>query len=171
MPNLAAKKTKPKKEPKKVLVEKEQLSRVNRNITCNYCETEKILNPDQYQARYDIYGDEETLKSEFMCKNCEMEMKRNPIAFWTIHGEIFHTLSKNIKNIFDSFKNSNKGPTDVLNLQNFTTKHLFENSIHQFEFVIKEGLPISLKIKQMPFVGTVTLNVYEQRKNRIVIGG
>ncbi len=49
LPDLSkSKKTKFTQFPKTVLVEKQELSKVNRTVVCIYCENEKVLNPNQY---------------------------------------------------------------------------------------------------------------------------
>ena len=55
---------KPKKESKKILDTKERLTRVNREVTCAYCDELKILNPDHYQLLYDIHGSDEKISAE-----------------------------------------------------------------------------------------------------------
>lgn len=162
-----------KKAPAKVLVEKEVLSRVNRTVVCNYCDADKILNPDQYQQLFDIHGNEESLKAEFMCKPCEMEMKRNPIRFWTLFGEPLQVLSKHLKNAFESFRNSAHTNQDVVNMQTQCMVHLKECRIIEpnFEFVIQDRQPVAMRIKNIPYVGSLILKVYEQRRNRINIEG
>jgi hypothetical protein len=40
-----------------------------------------------------------------------------------------------------------------------------------FEFIIIDQIPVGMKIKNFPFVGTVILNVYESRKQRITVIG
>ena len=77
LPDFKAKKTRSKKEPTKILIEKESLSRTNRTLICKYCESDRILNPDQYQSLFDLHGSEEKVNEEFQCKPCEMNMKNN----------------------------------------------------------------------------------------------
>lgn len=181
LPDITASKTtKASKAPVKkssakvLMVEKEVLSRVNRMVTCNYCDVDKTLNPDQYQQLFDIAGSEETLKVEFMCKPCEMEMKRNPIRFWTLFGEPLQVLSKHLKNAFEIFRNSAHTNRDVVNMQTQCMVHLKECKIIEpnFEFVIQDRQPVAMRIKNIPYVGSLILKVYEQqRRNRINIEG
>ncbi len=170
MPDLSAK-PKTSKPPKKVLVEKETLSRVNRTVICPYCESEKILNPDQYQILFDYHGTEQAVLDEFMCKACEMDMKRNPIKFWAIYGEPLQILSKNLKSAFDQYKNSSRGEPDAVNMQVSCSAFLKEFKIVEpnFEFIIVDRLPIAMKIRHFPCIGNIILRVYEQRKNRIYV--
>lgn len=168
LPDLS-KKPKTEKPPKKVLVEKEVVSRINRNVTCGYCEIEKILNPDQYQLLLDTHGTED----EFMCKSCEVAMKRTPLEFWTIHGPQFKIMCKHLKNTFDSYKASAaQGQPDALKLQADSAAIMLANKIvdPNYEFVIENQIPVAMRIKNFPCVGSVVLRVYEQGKNRIVIG-
>lgn len=171
LPDFKAKKTRIKKEPKKVLVEKESLPRVNRTVICKYCSNERILNPDQYQNLFDSYGSEEKVNEEFFCKPCDMNMKNNPFLFWSIHGEQLQILSKNLKTAFDVYKSSSKNPSDAVAMQNMSVSFLKECKIFDpnFEFIIIDRLPVGIKIKNFPFVGTVILNVYENRNQRIII--
>ena len=176
LPDFKAKKTRnkksaSKKESKKVLVEKEALPRTNRTVFCKYCESERILNPDQYQSLFDLHGSDEKVNEEFCCKPCEMSMKNNPFYFWTIYGEQLHVLSKNLKTAFDIYKTSAKSSADAVAMQNMSVSFLKECKIFDpnFEFIIVDRLPVGLKIKNFPFVGTVVLNVYENRKQRIII--
>jgi len=165
------KKEKKEKEPKKVLVEKTQLSKINRKIDCNFCQTEKILNPAQYQTLFNLHDTEEKLKAEFMCKSCEMEMKRNPILFWAIHGNCFEILAKQVKTVFDDYRSSARSTQDLVNLQTDTMQLMLDSKIKDssVEFLLTNNLPTGLAIRNVPFVGTVTLNVYETKTNRIII--
>jgi hypothetical protein len=163
---------KPKKEPTKVLVEKEVLAKTNRTVICKYCESPRILNPDQYQTLFDQYESEEKLNEEFMCKPCDMDMKRNPIKFWTLFGEPLQILSKNLKAAFEAYRMSARTDADVVSMQTTCIAMLKECKIVEpnFEFIIHERFPVALAIKNIPYVGTVILRVYEQqRKNRIHI--
>lgn len=171
LPDFKAKKTRPKKEPKKVLVEKEALPRINRTVVCKFCGCDRILNPDQYQNLFDLHGSEEKVNEEFCCKPCEMNMKNNPFLFWTTYGEQLHVLSKNLKTAFDIYKSSSKSPSDAVAMQNMSVSFLKECKIFDpnFEFIIVDRLPVGLKIKNFPFVGNVVLNVYENRKQRIIV--
>lgn len=163
---------KPKKPPTVVTVEKSILSKINRTVTCKYCENQRILNPDQYQSLFEEHGSEEVLNEEFMCKPCYMNMKRNPIKFWTIFGESYQTLSKNLKYVFEAFKSSPQNNADVVTLQAESARVLKEcGIIDNYEFVIHDKLPVAITIKSAPFVGIISLRVYEQKKNRIYIHG
>ena len=169
LPDFDAKPKRQKKASKTVLVEKESLPRVNRTVVCNYCDTGKVLNPEQYQILFNMHENEEKLQAEFMCKACEMAAKRNPVEFWTVHGEQLHDLSKNLKTAFDLYKNSARQPQDAVAMQTMSINflkdcHIFEPN---FEFVTENRVPVALKIKSIPYVGTVVLKVYESRKYRI----
>jgi len=173
LPDFEAKKTRPKKEPKKVLVEKETLPRTNRTVVCKFCESDRILNPDQYQSLFDLHGSEEKVSEEFFCKPCEMSMKNNPFLFWVIYGEPLQILSKNLKTSFDIYKTSSRSREDAVALQNMSISFMKEAKIldPNFEFIIIDQIPVGMKIKNFPFVGTVILNVYESRKQRITVIG
>lgn len=170
IPSEPAKKT-AKKVNKTVLVEKESLPRVNRKVTCGYCQVDKILNPKQYQELFDVHGSEEKVESEFMCKPCEMDMKKNPFMFWAKYGNVFDPLIKEIRTIFDSFRASKREVSDGVQLQNSTTV-LFSNSKvpdTNFEFLIENGSPVGILIKNMPFVGQIYLLPYSSGKDRVKI--
>lgn len=171
LPEISSSKTKPKKSNTTVLVEKESLSKTNHIIVCNYCGSDKILNPVQYQNLFDTHESEEKLKEQFMCKPCEMNMRKNPFEFYTIHGEQFETLSKNLRNVFDAYRNSTRNPNDGVVLQDTAVSILRECKIIEpnFEFIIDNRVPVAMKIKNVPFVGTVILRVYEPRKSRIYV--
>jgi len=166
----------PKKEKneskKTVLVEKESLPRKNRTITCRYCQVDKILNPNQYQTLFDACGsDEQRVTEEFMCKACEMSMKRNPFLFWSNYGDAFSGIIKDVKSIFDTFRNSRREVSDAVNLQNSSVSVLQGYKIpdSNFEFIVVEGLPSGIRIRNVPFVGSISLNVYKTGKEKIEI--
>jgi hypothetical protein len=169
LPDLT-KKPKTEKPPKKVLVEKSVVSRVNRNVVCGYCEIEKILNPDQYQLLLDTHG-EDKIAEEYICKPCEMNMKRNPLEFWAIHGPQFKIMIKHLKNSFDSYKHSTRQGPDAVKLQTDVASIMFANKIvdPNYEFITENWIPVAMKIKNFPCVGSIILRVYEQGKNKIVI--
>jgi hypothetical protein len=171
LPDLQEKKPRAKKEPKQVLVQKTILPRINRTLTCNFCKSEKILNPDQFQLLFDIHETEDKVAEDFMCKQCEMQMKRNPYEFWTIHGNQFFELAKEIKVEFELFKQAAKTQPNVLTLQNKCTTILGNYRIanDNYEFITSNQLPIAIKIRNVPFVGAVILNVYENREKRVQI--
>lgn len=100
-------------------------------------------------------------------------MKRNPIKFWTLFGEPLQILSKHLKTAFDAYRASSRTTQDVVNMQTQCMVHLKECKIIEpnFEFVVQDGLPVAMAIKNIPYVGTVVLRVNEQRKNRIHIHG
>jgi hypothetical protein len=171
LPDFKAEKPRSKKQPKKIMVEKESLPRLNRTVFCKFCQNDRILNPDQYQNLFDLHGSEEKVNEEFFCKPCDMNMKHNPFLFWAMHGEPLHVLSKNIKNVFDIYKTSSRTPADALALQNMSVAFLKECRISDpnYEFIIMDQVPVGLKIKNFPFVGNIVLNVYENKKQRIII--
>jgi hypothetical protein len=173
LPDLSKNKVKRAKPAKTVLVEKQELSRVNRTVTCGFCENEKILNPDQYQSLFESLGSEEKIQEEFMCKSCEVSMRRNPFDFWTRYGEHYQTLSKSLRQIFDRYAASNRTSNDALILQNSTFDVIKNCKIlpENIEFVIDNLNPVALKIKSVPFVGEVLLRIYEPKNSRIRITG
>lgn len=152
-----------------------KLSRVNRTIPCSTCDTPKILNPNQYQSRYDYWGSEEKLKKHFICKECDMEMKTNPIKFWYKRGEILQELCKHVKIAFDLFNNSQKAQNDLTAMQNmvlFHTNQMFlETTNVEFVARMNDNLPEfhALKLHKIPNVGTITLKVYENKTDRIFV--
>lgn len=169
LPDLAPKKRQ-KKEPEKILVEKQTLSRVNRTVKCIYCEEEKILNPDQYQALFDLHESEEKINEEFYCKPCDMKMRKNPYEFWARKGDSLHELSKTLKNIFESFRVSQKTQNDVFVLQNSCAGVLSQYKISpdNVEFTLDQENPNGLKIKNFPFIGEVLIKVYEPKQTRLL---
>jgi hypothetical protein len=181
LPKIKEKPTQAKKTAAKkatLLEERERLPRSNRTIKCAYCSVEKILNPDQYQAYYDFLGSEEKIEREFMCKDCEMESKRNPIKFWYKHGELLQEMSKHIRIAFDMFNRSSKGNAEFNSMRSMVLFHTKEALIDDtnVEFVARQlpnGFPEfhSLKLHKIPHVGTLTIKAYEDKKNRIEIIG
>ena len=159
---------------KEIIDERPRLPRTNRTIKCAYCGTEKILNPDQYQALYDYWGSEDKISREFMCKDCEMDAKHNPFKFWAKYGEAFQTLSRKIRAAFEVFNSSLKNNEDIIALQNMINSFLNENYIDiknveygtepapNNKFTVK-----TLKLKTIPFIGTLTIQPYETTNNRL----
>jgi hypothetical protein len=161
---------KPKKEPKKILDVKERLTRTNREVNCAYCSELKILNPDHYQLLYDIHGSDEKIADEYMCKPCDIKAKHNPVEFWLTHGELLQNLSKDIKDMFDAYNGSFKTQQDMAVLQSILTDKLKSSNITSFSILIsRDNLGKGIQIKNFPFVGTINLKIYEQRKNRIEV--
>jgi len=173
VPEMKQRKRKEKKEPKQILEERPRLTRTNRTIPCAFCATEKILNPDQYQARFDYWGDEEKLAREFMCKDCEVSMKENQFKFWAKHGELFQTLTRKIKAAFEVFNASNRGNPETVTLQNMVNSFLGEAFIdprtveYGTEPAARGFLVKTLKLRNLPFIGTLTLQPYESVNNRL----
>lgn len=154
-----------KKAPKKVLDVKERLMKVNRTVKCIFCDTERILNPDQYQTYFDYWGTEERVDKNFFCKPCDVKMQDNPIKFWFLNGDDLKTLSKNLKACFDLYTRSPRAQNDLLSLQSMSTAFLNAAKIDgsNFEFIVSNAVPVAMKIKNIPFVGDLQLNVYENR--------
>lgn len=160
---------KEKKKVKKILDVRERLPRTNREIKCIFCEQEKILNPDQYQAYYDYWGSEEKVEKEFFCKPCDVLMKENPIKFWFLKDSRILKLMKNLRTAFDLYRISSRGPNDAVTLQTMSVGFLKECNIsdNNFEFIIQNQLPVAMKIKNIPFVGDLQLNVYANNITQI----
>lgn len=186
MPDFSSKKLKaPSKEvsektsntKKKVLTEERaRLPRTNRTVECAYCSESKILNPDQYQSYFDYWGSEEKIAKEFMCKDCEIQMKANPIKFWYLHGEPLQDLSRHIKVAFELFNKSSKGNQEFNSMRSMVLFHTKDVGFDEsnVEFVARQlnnNLPEfhSLKLHKIPHVGSITLKPYENTKNRIEI--
>ena len=121
---------------------KKLLSKVNRPMNCIFCETERILNPQQYQAYYDYWGDEDKIKRNFVCKPCEVKQNDNPFLFWLTNHEMVKRLTTN-------FLQQNK--IDSANM----------------EFILENQLPVAIKIKNMPFVGTFEFRPYTEEKIKL----
>ncbi len=160
------KKVKEPKELKQIPDNRPRLPKSNRTVVCNFCEADKILNPEQYQAYFDFYGDEEKINREFICKTCEVKAKENPFRFWTEHSPLVRKLCKNIKVAFEIFQRSERFNEDVLALQNMVNGFLAEAYIaaDKYEFISEKQLPVALRIKNIPFVDTIILQPYEQNK-------
>lgn len=169
--------TKPRKkkekiEPKQILEERPRLTRTNRTIPCAYCSTEKILNPDQYQSMFDYWGNEEKIAREFMCKDCEVSMKENPIKFWAKHGELLPTLTRKVRAAFEVFNSSARGNNEIVTLQNMINSFLGEVFIdprlaeYGTEPAARGFLVKTLKLKTLPFIGNITIQPYESSNNR-----
>lgn len=167
------KQKKQKKQPKQILEERPRLPRTNRTIKCAFCSSEKILNPDQYQGLFDYWGNEEKIEREFMCKDCDVAQKENPILFGAKHGELFINLTKKIRAAFEVFNSSTRTNEHIVALQNMVNSFLSEVKIDTRSaeygtepapngFIVK-----TLKLNNMPFIGTITLHPYEQPINRI----
>lgn len=162
---------------KKVLTEeRERLPRTNRTVECAYCSAPKILNPDQYQSYFDYWGSEEKIAKEFMCKDCEILMRTNPIKFWYRHGEILQELARHIKVAFELFNKSSKGNQEFNSMRSMVLFHTKESGIEEsnVEFVARQlnnNLPEfhTLKLHKIPHVGSITIKPYENTKNRIEI--
>lgn len=150
--------------------EKQQLSKVNRNVPCIYCGTERILNPQQYQAYFDYWGDEDKVKRNFVCQPCDTEANKNPFLFWLNHHDSAKRLVRGLKAIFEVYKASPKAESDVLSLQNMTVGLLGENKIDapNMEFITENKLPTGIRVKNMPFVGTIELKPYNEQKIHIL---
>lgn len=151
--------------------DKKKLAKVNRNVTCIFCATERILNPEQYQAYFDYWGDEEKIKRNFVCQPCDTKQSENPFAFWVTHHEKTRKLTKGLKAIFEVYRASNKTDIDVKSLQDMTVHLLGEYQItgNNMEFIIENQLPAGVKIRNMPFVGTIELKPYNETKINIII--
>ena len=163
--NLKPKKA--KKETTEILDTRPRLPRTNRTISCIYCGQERILNPDQYQAYYDYWGDEEKVARNFDCKPCEVARNDNPFKFWFKHSEQTRVTLKTLKAIFEVFKNTR----DVAYLQNMTTTLFAEKfflKVDNFnangKFMINYGLPQGVEISCVPYVGTVQFLPYEEQE-------
>lgn len=161
-----SKKSEPKPEP---VVESEKLPRVNRQILCIHCETEKILNPDQYQSYYDYWGDEDKIKRNFICKPCDMAIQNNPFRFYATYSELTRKFIKQLKSFFESYRTSQRLPQDVNNLGSSVTQLCQEYNFYKADFVSNceyildtvKQLPIGLRLKCMPYVGTIEFLPYE----------
>jgi hypothetical protein len=179
LPDFQATKTQKsaKKNTKPILTEeRERLPRSNRTIVCPYCGNDKTLNPDQYQAYYDFLGSEEKIEREFICKDCEMESKRNPIKFWYKHGELLQDMARHTKIAFDLFNKSSKGNEEFNSMRSMVLFHTKEAQFDDsdVEFVARQlnnGFPEfhTLKLHKIPHVGTISIKPYEDKKNRIEI--
>lgn len=172
--NKKAKKVAVKKPTKEIIEERARLPRTNRTIPCVFCHQEKTLNPDQYQARYDYWGDEDKLQREFQCKECEMLAKANPVRFGLEHGELLLNLTRKIRAAFEVFNASSRGNDDVIALQNMVNSFLSEvhidtrSAVYGTEpFGQNQITAKTLKINNIPFVGTITLQPYEHTEYRV----
>ena len=78
-------------------------------------------------------------------------------------------LNKGIKATFEVYKSSGRSNEDVLALQNMTTSFLQQNNISSdnMEFILENQLPVAIKIKNMPFVGTFEFRPYTEEKIKI----
>lgn len=150
-----------------------RLPKVNRSVKCVHCEQDRILNPEQYQSYFDYWGDEEKLLRNFICKPCDMQIQLNPFKFWTVHSDHYSKLSKTLKIAFDLFNNSQKTSNDEMNMTKMIVDTLKIANIeaspnllsnNHLEFMIDNRVVRGMKIKNIPFVGTVTITPYESTK-------
>lgn len=172
LPDLSdKKKTPPKKETKKIANARDRLPRLNREVKCAYCETIKILNPDQYQLLFDIHGSEDNISSSFMCKPCEMESRNNPIKFWSIHGDFWGPFSREAKEIMDAFNSSHKTQQDLTVLQQIIASKLQTLYVTSNFLILldRDHTARGIRIENFPFIGNIDLKVYEHKKNKVSI--
>lgn len=150
------------KEPKK-------LAKVNRPINCIFCESERILNPKQYQSYFDYWGDEEKIKRNFVCKPCEMLQNENPFSFWLKNHDSVKKVVRALKAVFEVYKGSSKAQEDVVTLQNMTNNVLKDVhvDITKIEFLLENRLPVAVRVKNMPFVGDFEIRPYDEIKIKI----
>ena len=173
LPVIEKTKRQKKQPPKQILEERPRLPRTNRTIKCAFCASEKILNPDQYQSLFDYWGNEEKIEREFMCKDCDVAMKDNPILFWAKHSELLPALARKIRAAFEVFNSSIRDNENTVVLQNMVNSFLGEVKIDTrlAEYGTEpaaNGFTVkTLKLNNMHFIGTVTLYPYEQPSNRI----
>jgi hypothetical protein len=172
--NTKAKKVAKKKPTKEIIEERARLPRTNRTIPCAFCHQDKTLNPDQYQARYDFWGDEDKLQREFQCKECDMSAKTNPVRFWLEHSELLYLLTRKVRAAFEVFNASSRGNDDVVALQNMVNSFLSEVhidprlAVYGTEPFAQNKITVkTLKLNNIPFVGTITLQPYENTEHRI----
>lgn len=170
------KKGKPKNENGQIDENRPRLPRINRTVKCIHCSEDKILNPDQYQSYFDFWGDEDKITRNFFCKPCDVTMKENPFAFWYPKSELTKRLMRNLKTAFGIFRTSGRTSEDELAMTEMIVHYLKEAKIDaspnllshsHLEFLIRDKLVIGLKIKNIPFVGTLTLLPYESEKIEI----
>lgn len=153
-----------------LIIEKERLPRTNRLLQCNYCNSNRILNPDQYQSYFDYWLDEEKIQRNFICKPCEMSMQENQFRFYLFHSELTRKLIKEIKAIFEKYRKSRKTNTDVNNMSyalmvTAGNNKLFVGDFNSnCEYIIDpaQRLIVGLKVKNFPFVGAVEIRPYEK---------
>lgn len=172
LPEFSKKTQEEKKKPlKKIPNSRERLGKTNREVKCSYCQTLKILNPSQYQSLFDFYGSEEKVEENYMCKPCDMDAKENPIKFWSLHGDFWNPLLKDLKDLFDAFNESNKSRNDFVTLQQIVAKKLL--SVHiasEFTLLLeRDNTARGIQLKKFPFIGTLNLKIYEQKEKRIQI--
>lgn len=147
---------------KRKVVEKELLPKRNRDICCSFCGTTKTLNPTQYQAYFDYWGDEDKIARNFICQPCDTYRKDNPFKFWLEYSEQSKKLSKKLKAIFEIYASSQKTDQDKLSFNN-----MFNNTLQEFniwftenwgtncELLTENKLPIGAKVKKFPFIDQV----------------
>lgn len=148
---------------------KKLLSKVNRDVKCIFCEESRILNPQQYQAYYDYWGDEDKITRNFICKPCEVKQNDNPFLFWLYNHDMVKRINRGLKATFEVYKSSGRSNDDVVALQNMATNLLQQNKISSdnMEFILENHLPVAIKIKNMPFIGTFEFRPYNEEKIKI----
>lgn len=161
------------KKPIDLTETRERLLRVNRTVKCIHCEEDRILNPDQYQSYFDYWGDEDKILRNFVCKPCEVFMNNDPFKFWVLYGEQYKKLCKHLKAAFEGFRHSSKTPDAELLMTKTIVEVLTDAKLsvnpnllqnNHLEFIITSGNVLGLKIKNIPFVGTVTITPYDTTK-------
>jgi hypothetical protein len=167
LPDFSEKKKRGPK-PSKV-IEKHLLASVNREVKCAYCGEIKILNPNQYQKRFDFFGSEDAIPKYFKCQPCETLENTNPIRFWFIHGSIVNEVANNLKTVFEDFI---EGRINVNDLQIRNADILDANNISKEnrELLVENGKPEGFKFN-FPFVGTVEIHPMDfriEKKIRII---
>jgi hypothetical protein len=168
VPETKVPEEKKKKVTKQIEDKRLRLPRTNRTVKCIFCKEDRILNPDQYQAYFDYWGNEDKIEREFVCKPCDVKQKENPIKFWVLHSN-HDKLIHGLRTACDIYKNSGKSQSDVLNLQTMVTHYFNDVNIigTNFEFILENQLPVAFKVT-VPFVKErFQLNPYATTENRI----
>jgi len=143
----------------------ENLPKVNRTIPCAYCETDKILNPHQYEKRIAYFGNHDAVLRHFKCQECETSENENPFSFNLRHSQIAFQLANELKSCFERFNVSG----NALVIQSEVASILSKNGISakNHSFVMKDNKAQSLKIN-FPFIGDVLISPLEFRKDKKV---
>jgi len=149
--------------------DKDKLARINRQVRCIHCDSIRILNPDQYEAYFAYWGNEDKINRNFVCQPCDSAKKENPFKFWLKYSEQTKKLLKTLRATFELYKSSTRGAAEQTALYTMINNALGEYRLYNgtdfpinCQLINSNMLPIGITIYTFPFVDkTVELRPYE----------
>lgn len=151
-------------------MEERKLKKINRKLSCNLTKKDVLVKPDKYERLLNYYGDEDKVRSRFLCAEAEKQTRNPEASFWIPFCIDVKNFEREAKRIIAPFKNTKRMQQDFVAMNSLMVelykKYKIPTSVTKYtESTDQKGRYINGVVVVIPFYGELKIVAdYEKEK-------